>query len=110
MVETCYDWYLSAYLFFMHDDFEAGPSVQDIKAIWDVLATIEMHAGVPLPDGQTTDKLLKAKAGEVLDVSRKVAEDDEFWKKVPDVIVHKRTGHSIPAVDVRRKLRALSTN
>ena len=59
-------------------------SAQKCKAVWDVLAKIEKHAGIPLPEGRTTDELLKSKGGELLDYAENVSANQALWQQIPD--------------------------
>lgn len=69
---------------------ESGPrewtnlSAQKCKAVWDVLAKIEKHAGIPLPGGKTTNELLSSKGGDLLDYAESVSADQGLWQQIPE--------------------------
>ena len=69
---------------------ESGPrewnnlSAQKSKAVWDVLLKIEEHAGIPLPEGRTTDELLNSKGGELLNFAESVSVNSALWEQMPN--------------------------
>ena len=58
-------------------------SNQKCKSVYDVLAKIDKHAGVALPDGKRADDFLGTTAGEILDFGQKVYDDVELWRRMP---------------------------
>ena len=80
-------------------------SHQRCKAVYDVLAQLEITGS--LPEGKTADGQSLEKARDIMDYAERVIANSQFWASLPEEVPTRPEGRSTKKEDLKSRLEGI---